>query len=43
VLVAGFGYLGDGTPPALWGADAVVESPAGIAQWIRSRAEGAAA
>ena len=43
VVVAGYGYLGDGSPPALWGADAVVDSPAGIGEWIRARAERAAA
>lgn len=38
VVVAGYGYLGDGTPPGLWGADAVVDSPAGIGEWIRANA-----
>ena len=38
VVVAGYGYLGDGNPPALWGADAVLDSPAGIGEWIRARA-----
>jgi phosphoglycolate phosphatase len=38
VVVAGYGYLGDTTPPALWGADAVVDSPAGVGEWIRARA-----
>lgn len=38
VVVAGYGYLGDGVPPALWGADAVVDSPAGIGEWIRANA-----
>jgi N-acetyl-D-muramate 6-phosphate phosphatase len=33
VLAAGYGYLGDGPPPAHWGADAVVDSPAGIGSW----------
>jgi phosphoglycolate phosphatase len=37
VLVAGYGYLGDGAPPALWGGDAIVDSPAGIAEWIREQ------
>jgi phosphoglycolate phosphatase len=36
VVVAGYGYLGDGSPPSLWGADAVVDSPAGIGEWIRA-------
>ena len=38
VVVAGYGYLGDGSPPSLWGADAVVDSPAGIGEWIRANA-----
>ena len=33
VLAAAYGYLGDGPPPEEWGADAVVESPAGIGAW----------
>jgi len=36
VLVAAYGYLGDGTPPILWGADALVDSPRGIKEWIGS-------
>jgi phosphoglycolate phosphatase len=36
-LVAGYGYIGDGPPPILWGAEAIVESPAGILDWIRER------
>lgn len=38
VVVAGYGYLGDGVPPSQWGADAVLASPAGIGEWIRARA-----
>ena len=38
VLVAGYGYLGDGRLPALWGADAVVQSVPEIDNWIRMRA-----
>jgi len=38
VVVAGYGYLGDGTPPNMWGADAVLDSPAGIGEWIRAYA-----
>ena len=38
VIVAGYGYLGDGPPAILWGADAVIDSPAGIASWIREQA-----
>jgi phosphoglycolate phosphatase len=34
VVVAGYGYLGDGAPPREWGADAVLDSPAEIAAWI---------
>jgi N-acetyl-D-muramate 6-phosphate phosphatase len=34
VLVAAYGYLGDGPPPVLWGADHIVDSPAGIEAWI---------
>jgi phosphoglycolate phosphatase len=33
VLAAGYGYLGDGPHPSRWGADGVVDSPAGIARW----------
>jgi N-acetyl-D-muramate 6-phosphate phosphatase len=35
VVVAGYGYLGDGPPPAMWGADAIVESVADLERWIR--------
>ena len=38
VLVAGYGYLGDGPAPAQWGADAVVQSVPEIDSWIRMRA-----
>lgn len=38
VVVAGYGYLGDGMPPSQWGADAVLDSPAGIGEWIRANA-----
>ena len=33
-LVAGYGYIGDGPPPLAWGADAIVDSPAGILRWV---------
>lgn len=33
VLAAGYGYLGSGPGPHHWGADAVVDSPAGIARY----------
>ncbi|HEX7465494.1 MAG TPA: phosphoglycolate phosphatase [Usitatibacter sp.] len=38
VVVAGYGYLGDGPVPALWGADAVMDSPAALEGWIREAA-----
>ncbi|QJR15555.1 phosphoglycolate phosphatase [Usitatibacter palustris] len=34
VVVAGYGYLGDGPPAILWGADAVVDSAFAIGQWM---------
>ena len=34
MLVAGYGYLGDGPLPKDWGADAIVESADGIGAWI---------
>jgi N-acetyl-D-muramate 6-phosphate phosphatase len=33
VVVAGYGYLG-GESPALWGADAIVQSPGELHQWL---------
>jgi 2-phosphoglycolate phosphatase len=36
VVAAGYGYLGDGPPAIEWGADAVLDSPAAIGQWIRA-------
>ncbi|MGZ5041144.1 MAG: phosphoglycolate phosphatase [Usitatibacter sp.] len=43
VVVAGYGYLGDGPAPVLWGADAIVASAAELERWIReSFLEGAA-
>ncbi|HYC35180.1 MAG TPA: phosphoglycolate phosphatase [Usitatibacter sp.] len=38
VIVAGYGYLGDGPAPSQWGADAVVQSVSEIDRWIRARA-----
>jgi hypothetical protein len=29
-IIAGWGYLGDGKPPASWGADAIAASPQDI-------------
>jgi len=37
VIVAGYGYLGDGTPPTAWDADGVVGSAAEIGAWIREQ------
>ena len=37
VIVAGYGYLGDGSPPALWNADAIVNHPDEIAPWIAAQ------
>ena len=37
VVVAGYGYLGDGPPPSLWGADAVVDSCETLRDWIVER------
>lgn len=34
VVVAGYGYLGDGPPPATWGADGILASPLEIDAWI---------
>jgi N-acetyl-D-muramate 6-phosphate phosphatase len=36
VLVAGYGYLGDGPPASMWGADSIVESVGEIGNWMRS-------
>jgi phosphoglycolate phosphatase len=33
VVAAGYGYLGTGPAPSLWGADGVVGSPSEIAAW----------
>ena len=38
VIVAGYGYLGEDPSPALWGADAVVQTVPEIDSWIRMRA-----
>lgn len=35
VVVAGYGYLGDGPPPAMWDADAILDSVADLERWIR--------
>ena len=37
VLVAGYGYLGDGTPPTEWDADGIVMSAPEIGEWIRAQ------
>ena len=36
VIVAGYGYLGDGPPAETWGADAIVDSAAGIGEWLHA-------
>lgn len=43
VIVAGYGYLGDGPPPILWGADAIVDSPLGIGIFMGLAANDSAA
>ncbi|MGZ6779075.1 MAG: HAD-IA family hydrolase, partial [Mycobacterium sp.] len=36
-VVAGWGYLGEGDPPAAWGADAMIAGPGELlALWERS-------
>jgi 2-phosphoglycolate phosphatase len=37
VLVAGYGYLGDGPPPEEWEADGIVNSAIEIGKWIEER------
>lgn len=37
VIVAGYGYLGDGTPPSQWKADGIVNRVAEIERWIGER------
>ena len=37
VIVAGYGYLGDGPPPALWNADGIVNHAGEIGPWIDAR------
>jgi phosphoglycolate phosphatase len=39
VIVAGYGYLGDGTPPTEWDADAIVHSALEIGDWIRAQSD----
>jgi phosphoglycolate phosphatase len=34
VVVAGYGYLGDGSPPQQWKADAIVDSAQELDAWI---------
>jgi N-acetyl-D-muramate 6-phosphate phosphatase len=43
VIVAGYGYLGENRVPALWGADAIMQSVAEIQAWVRARTEERAA
>ena len=37
VIVAGYGYLGDGSPPAEWNADAIAHNVKEISTWIAAR------
>jgi N-acetyl-D-muramate 6-phosphate phosphatase len=37
VIVAGYGYLGEDRAPALWGADAIMQSVAEIETWVRDQ------
>ena len=37
VVVAAYGYLGDGDPPTLWGADAILDSPEAVLGWMVDR------
>jgi phosphoglycolate phosphatase len=34
VIVAGYGYLGDGPPPSEWKADGIVQAAKDIGKWI---------
>jgi phosphoglycolate phosphatase len=34
VVVAGYGYLGEGPPPSMWNADGILNSPAELEAWI---------
>jgi phosphoglycolate phosphatase len=34
VVVAAYGYLGDGAPPSEWDADGIVDSPAELEAWV---------
>jgi len=34
VVVAAYGYLGDGAPPSEWKADGIVDSPGALDAWI---------
>lgn len=43
VVVAGYGYLGDGAPPSRWEADGILDSPADLDAWIHARPEPRAA
>ena len=37
VIVAGYGYLGDGPPPSMWSADAVARDVKEMTAWIAER------
>lgn len=34
-VAAAYGYLGEGDPPQAWGADAIIDHPLGLLQWVR--------
>ena len=37
VIVAGYGYLGDGLPPSMWNADGIVNDVQEMREWIDER------
>jgi phosphoglycolate phosphatase len=37
VIVAGYGYLGDGKPPTEWNSDGIVRSAREIGEWVRTQ------
>jgi len=34
-VIAAYGYLGEGDPPHAWGADAIIDEPRDLLQWVR--------
>jgi 2-phosphoglycolate phosphatase len=43
VVIAAYGYLGDGPPPSLWRADGICDSPAALDAWIHEATRAPAA